>query len=208
MLPSSREGGLTVLRAVTAKTNAQIVMFSARQNGMTEIVDQARSIGVRRFIDKEIGGFLETLEIEINDMLIETRSNIFISFGWNEVLKIKLKDFLRDSLHRKILILEEQPDLGKTVIEKLEAASLRCSSAIILMSADDLQIDGGVRARQNVVHELGFFQGKYGRDRVILLVEKGVEICSNISGIVRIEFDKAHFEECFERVRINLDSMK
>ena len=45
-----------------------------------------------------------------------------------------------------------------------------------------------IRARQNVVHEIGFFQGKYGRSRVVLLAEQGVEIFTNISGIVRIDF--------------------
>ena len=76
------------------------------------------------------------------------------------------------------------------------------------MSADDLQVDGGVRARQNVIHELGFFQAKYGRNRTILLIEKGIERFSNISGIVCTEFDKNNFEACFDRLRIELSEFE
>jgi len=61
-----------------------------------------------------------------------------------------------------------------------------------------------MRARQNVIHEIGFFQGKYGRKNVVLLCEEGVELFSNISGIVYIQFDRNHFPEVFEQLRNEL----
>jgi len=76
------------------------------------------------------------------------------------------------------------------------------------MTKDDVQEDAGVRARQNVVHEIGFFQGKYGRQNVVLLAERGVEIFSNISGILRIEFDADHFEAVFDQLRLEIDAAR
>jgi predicted nucleotide-binding protein len=72
------------------------------------------------------------------------------------------------------------------------------------MTGDDELRDGGVRARQNVIHELGFFQGRYGRDKVILLVEEGVELFSNISGIIYIRFDPNNFGATFESLRLEI----
>ena len=131
-------------------------------------------------------------------------NKIFISHGHNELLKLKLKDFLQNHLDRQPLILSELPNYGRTVVEKLEDASKMCNAAIILLTKDDETKEGGMRARQNVIHEIGFFQGKYGRNKVILLYEQGVEVFSNISGILRIEFSSDHFEEIYENLRTEL----
>jgi Predicted nucleotide-binding protein containing TIR -like domain len=48
-----------------------------------------------------------------------------------------------------------------------------------------------VRARQNVVFELGFFVGKLGRERVTVLYESGVERPSDIDGLAYIALDEA-----------------
>ena len=40
------------------------------------------------------------------------------------------------------------------------------------------------RARQNVVLETGYFMGKLGRDHVVLLADKGIEMPSDLSGVV------------------------
>ena len=58
------------------------------------------------------------------------------------------------------------------------------------MTGDDITTEGEVRARENVMHEIGFFQGKYGLCNVVLLHEDGVNIPSNIHGIVYIGFPK------------------
>jgi predicted nucleotide-binding protein len=117
---------------------------------------------------------------------------------------LKLKDFLNNKLRRDTIILSELPKKGYTIVEQLENASKFCNCAIILMTRDDEMRDSGMRARQNVVHEIGFFQGKYGRENVMLVTETGLDLFSNISGILRIEFDPAHFEEVFEALRTDL----
>ena len=58
------------------------------------------------------------------------------------------------------------------------------------MSGDDADDDGKPRVRENVMHEIGYFQGRYGRRRVILLHEEGVSVPTNLAGIVYVPYPK------------------
>jgi len=60
---------------------------------------------------------------------------------------------------------------------------------VVVMTGDDVAEDE-VRARENVVHEIGYFQDRYGRGRVCLLHEDGVNIPSNLSGVAYCSFPK------------------
>ena len=179
-----------------------VVMISSKSDNMTSTVDSAYQLGVRRFIDKNSDWSL-TIKSIMLEVKKEMSNSIFISHGHDELLKLKLRNFLERDLSKNVMLLSELPNNGMTVVEKLEYASTRCNIAIILLTKDD-KAENGMRARQNVIHEIGFFQGKYGRKNVILLAEKGVELFTNISGILRIEFERNHFEEAFEQIRREL----
>lgn len=86
------------------------------------------------------------------------------------------------------IILSEQVNKGKTIIEKFEENS-DVGGAICLFTADDFGRAKASsleqpRARQNVVFEAGFFMGKLGRNRVVIIAESGVELPSDMQGIV------------------------
>lgn len=61
---------------------------------------------------------------------------------------------------------------------------------MIVVTGDDLDDEGEPHMRENVMHEIGFFQGRYGFDRVCLLREEGVTIPSNLSGFLYEGFPK------------------
>ena len=88
------------------------------------------------------------------------------------------------------LELAQEPNVGRTVLQKLEDEAGKCSVAVIVMTGDDITEEGEVRARENVMHEIGYFQGRYGLKNVALLHEHGVNIPSNIQGLVYIQFPK------------------
>ena len=50
------------------------------------------------------------------------------------------------------------------------------------------------RARQNVVFETGFFMGSLGRKRVIILADSGIEVPSDLSGVVYTSTANWQFE--------------
>ncbi len=203
--PTYSDEGIQLLKMITKESSrSQVLMISSKDSGMTVLVDQAYQCGAKRFLDKSDASFFKSLLLVVQEVRKEMSNSIFISHGHAELLKYQLKDFLENKLKREVVILSEQPNKGLTVVEKLELASERCDKAIILLTKDDEMADGNKRGRQNVIHEIGFFQGKYGRNNVVLLCEKGVELFSNISGIVYIHFDREHFSEVFESLREEL----
>jgi len=93
-------------------------------------------------------------------------------------------------------ILHEQPNGGKTIIEKFETHSSGAAFAVVLLTADDVGGKNGdateslnSRARQNVVLELGYFYGRLGRNKVCAVYEEGVELPSDLQGIVWVLLD-------------------
>ena len=118
---------------------------------------------------------------------------VFVSHGHDDKAKTAVELFL-ETKGLEPIILADQPNAGRTIFEKFEDYG-DVGFAIILLTADDIgRAKAGnaaelqQRARQNVIMEMGYFMAKLGRGRVCALLEDGVEIPSNISGIVTIRF--------------------
>jgi len=82
------------------------------------------------------------------------------------------------------------------IIEKLEEFAATAAFAVVLLTADDCGGSGQTaerrpRARQNVVFELGYFIGALGRSRVAVVYEDGVELPSDMNGILYTVLDPA-----------------
>lgn len=140
---------------------------------------------------------LKEFSQRINKVVVKpsTKSNkVFIVHGHDEKTKLDVARTL-EKLGLEAIILHEQADGGKTIIEKFEKNIINVGFAIILLTADD---EGKAkrenhykdRARQNVVFEMGYFMGKLGRDRVLLLLDKGVEKPGDLDGIVYTPIDE------------------
>jgi predicted nucleotide-binding protein len=165
---------------------------------------------------KEYTDGLDEARHRIQDMLTEIRTywpdqnvathqsakvsaltrDVFIVHGHDEALKIQVARFL-ERLDLNPIILHEQPDQGRTIIEKFhDYASV--SFCIALFTPDDLSEnkpkvksldDLKPRARQNVVFEFGFFVGRLGRKSAVALVKRGVEMLSDFGGVLFIPAD-------------------
>jgi predicted nucleotide-binding protein len=128
---------------------------------------------------------------ENNLKLVCSPVKIFIVHGHNDASKHELARIL-EKLGLEPIILHEQPNGGKTLIEKIEDNTSDVGFAFILLTPDDKcesnrRTDS--RARQNVILELGYFMGKLGRARTCCLYKKGVKLPSDIHGIVYLEFE-------------------
>jgi predicted nucleotide-binding protein len=80
----------------------------------------------------------------------------------------------------------------------------KSSIAFLVMTGEDETPEGGMRARQNVIHEIGLFQGRLGFPRGIVLLEEGTEEFSNIHGIEQIRFCPGNIKETFGDVLATL----
>lgn len=132
-------------------------------------------------------------EVKDKSISIVDNKKIFIVHGHDEKLKLEMSNWLR-SLDLSPIILHLTANMGiKTIIDKIqENSDVGC--AIVLMTADDLgkakmETELKPRARQNVVFEAGYFLGKLGAKKVILLYDKGLEAPGDLSGCVYIEAD-------------------
>ncbi|MFY9822935.1 MAG: TIR domain-containing protein [Thermoanaerobaculia bacterium] len=120
---------------------------------------------------------------------------VFVAHGHDLGAKEEVVRLLRAFKLRPV-VLSEEADSGRTIIEKIEDYS-DVAFSIVLLTPDDI---GGTnlndltpRARQNVIFELGYFFAKLGRRKVVALSKKKgdqkIEVPSNYSGILYLEMD-------------------
>lgn len=142
----------------------------------------------------------QLFEIRANSELIQpasaNESRVFISHG-RSTDWMKVQAYIDKDIGLQTIELAQAFNGGMTIIEKLEANSRRCNSAVIVMTGEDCLNEVDIRVRENVMHEIGFFHGAYGRKAVILLHEEGVSIPSNLAGIVYIPFPSGTIEASF-----------
>jgi len=120
--------------------------------------------------------------------------NVFVVHGHDDDLKKDAEIFLSE-IGLNPIVLHRQADEGQTILEKFEKHS-EVGYAFVLLTPDDvayhksqenLEDDERVksgRARQNVIFEFGYFVAKLGRNRVCCLYKDGVELPSDISGLI------------------------
>ena len=111
-------------------------------------------------------------------------NQVFVVHGRNDDTREMVARFL-EGLELKPIILQEQPNEGRTIIEKFEDYAGTVGFAVAICTPDDV---GALatepdnlksRMRQNVVLELGYFAGKIGRKRVCALVKGDIEAPSD-----------------------------
>jgi hypothetical protein len=131
------------------------------------------------------------------------KPTVFIGHGGSTLWR-DLKDHLQDQHGYPVEAYETGSRAGHAVRDVLEEMLNKSSFAILVMTGEDETASGELRARQNVVHEAGLFQGKLGFNRAIALVENGVETFSNISGIQQIRFEVGQIRATFGDVLATL----
>jgi predicted nucleotide-binding protein len=164
--------------------------------------DQARVAGVNRALS-----ILKAakLEVELNGGSPQpdegavagaagTGTGIFIVHGRDDARKHEVARLIRALTGNEPIILHEQANGGRTIIEKFEEYAASTAYAVVLVTGDDVgrgpnDTEDRKRARQNVIFELGFFFGALGRARVAALYDEEVEQPSDTDGIVRVPLD-------------------
>jgi predicted nucleotide-binding protein len=123
---------------------------------------------------------------------------VFVVHGRDEGVREQVARLL-EKLGLEPIILQEQTDQGRTLIEKFEQHALEVGYAVILLTPDDFGRgpddsdwpDDPNRARQNVILELGYFMGSLGRSRTAALYAHGTDLPSDIHGMLYIPLDSS-----------------
>ncbi|UTG67810.1 nucleotide-binding protein [Neisseria subflava] len=137
---------------------------------------------------EEAQNSLDTVVSELKkEIPIYSNHKVFIVHGRDTLLRTQVENVLR-ALGLEPIILQEQANIGKTIIEKIEECTDVGFGIVLYTPCDEGRLkseDGELkpRARQNVVLEHGYLMAKLGRERVCCLVSKNVEFPSDIQGL-------------------------
>lgn len=152
----------------------------------------------KKEFERYIGDFEDESENASAKKKRFANNKVFVVHGHDGELKEKVARRL-EQLGIEAIILSEQANRGKTIIEKLEAYS-DVHVAIALFTQDDLgsakdeKENEKYRARQNVVFEAGYFMGYLGRENTIIIVDENIEIPGDLAGMVYTTKDNWEFE--------------
>lgn len=184
------------------KSDAQIsITINYTKNLETTVVVQAKTRG-------EIENVFEVFEENYQQSIVpnykETKAPIiFIGHG-RSLLWRDLKDHLADKHGYKIEAYETGARAGHTIRDILDEMANKSSFAILVMTGEDEDKEGKLKARPNVIHEIGLFQGRLGFSRAIVLLEEETEEFSNLFGIQQLRFSKRNIKEVFGDVLATL----
>ena len=177
------------------------ITINYTKNADTTLIVEAKTRG-------EIENVFELFEenhsqsIVPNDKEIKTPV-IFIGHGRSSLWR-DLKDHLTDKHDYKIEAYETGARAGHTIRDVLDEMANKSSFAILVMTGEDEDKEGKLKARPNVIHEIGLFQGPLGFTRAIVLLEDDTEEFSNLFGIQQLRFSKGNIKEVFGDVLATL----
>jgi predicted nucleotide-binding protein len=168
-------------KLITENINASEEL-EKRTHLLESYVTAIEKIGVNAFVNRSIG------------------SRVFIGHGRSPIWR-ELKDFLSDRLELRWDEFNREAVAGITTFGRISEMLDSASFAFLVMTAEDQHSDTTTHARQNVVHEVGLFQGRLGPKKAIILLEEGCNEFSNIVGLSQIRFPKGQISAVFEEIR-------
>lgn len=121
---------------------------------------------------------------------------IFISHGKNPEW-FAVQRFVESRFASPVYAFESAPWGGHELSEALSKNLERCSLSVCVLTAEDITADGRKLARQNVIHEVGLFQGQHGFDRVVLLAEEGCDFVPQAAAPYTIYFPHNQIYQAF-----------
>jgi predicted nucleotide-binding protein len=176
-------------------------LIHTRRNDHNMVVGKPTQLGIEIVAS---GNLDRAVSTTMARTINSERGRVSIGHGGSPVWK-DLRDFLERRLGLLTDEFNREPTAGLTTKEVLERMLADASFAFLLMTGEDSTPDGKVRARENVVHEIGLFQGRLGFQRAIVLLEEGCAEFSNIHGLTQIRFPKGKILAVSEELRAVLE---
>jgi predicted nucleotide-binding protein len=134
----------------------------------------------------------------ISNLALNNR-RIFIGHGRSQAWH-GLKDLLVNRFHLPHDEFGREQRAGINTQDVLMTMLDGAKFAFLVMTAEDEHGDNKLHARQNVIHEIGLFQGRLGYEKAIILLEEGCAEFSNITGLTYIPFPKGNIKAVSEDI--------
>ncbi|GEM_PF-3079175 len=116
----------------------------------------------------------------------------FIVFGKDELNSLRLEKVLRGLGNINLELLNSNISKDEHLVEKLEREARWDSCAFFLFTPEDFTKKTGSKAplaKPEFIFSLGWFCGKFGFERVCILVKKGAKLPSGLANLTCIEFE-------------------
>ncbi|MBI4288716.1 MAG: nucleotide-binding protein [Chloroflexi bacterium] len=213
-----RSTGMYIYKELRSRdADLAIIVFSAIQD--KDLIAVIAADKKARFLSKYNSHSMEEIASLVEDMAgggsVPVGPLAFIVHGHDEVNKLGLKNYLQNIVGLpEPIILHEQPNSGRSIVEQFEDYAARSTVAFVLLTPDDRIAEGHQgndalrRARQNVIFEMGYMMGVFGRrsGRVILLHKGPLDLPSDLSGVVYIDISNG-IEAAGEQIRRELQNV-
>jgi predicted nucleotide-binding protein len=125
---------------------------------------------------------------------------VFIGHGRSPLWK-KVNSYIENKLRILTTNYEKEGHAGESTQAILKKMLGKATFAVLVLTAEDKTAAATKRARQNVVHEAGLFQGELGFERAVMLVQSGIEEFSNVNGLRYIFFNGNNIAATFKELK-------
>ena len=118
---------------------------------------------------------------------LEARKDVFFGYcGSSAETARRLKQCLEEEVLLSVLDWNRDFTPGRMILSEIQEAADHCSAGIFLFTRDDKiggRASGAVSApRDNVVFEAGYFSSAKGKERVLIVREKGAKMPADLGG--------------------------
>jgi len=217
-IDGSRSTGMLVFQELRRRrADLPILVYTANQDpAVIDVIERDQhATYISRWSSPKFKEFVAVVHRMLGIELPPAALQSFIVHGHDDKAKLELKNYLQNTLRLpEPIILHEQPNLGRTLIQKFEELGATADLAFVLLTPDDVMADPSSgdpakrRARQNVILELGFFLGMLGRlsGRVFLMYKGPLELPSDLSGVVYLDIGNG-VAAVGDRIRLEIEAL-
>lgn len=183
-------GAAVNLLSINPDIEYEIISIEGKSIFVIKVLKSVNEI----FIDEKLYIVENNEVVKLDGGRMMDMTKVFIVHGHDNAAKQEVARLV-ERLGLEAIILHEQVNRGKTIIEKIEEYSNVGFAIVLYTPCDEGKVKGTTdlkdRARQNVVFEHGYLIGKLGRERVSALVRGDIEKPNDLSGVVYIDMDYA-----------------
>jgi len=175
----------------------------ARTLGLPLLVIAQQSLVRRVVFDPTFGPFIGVFSDNANGSWLSTtqfkaafghwknelsrRRDVFLGYcGASSAVAHALRDYVEKTLDVSVLDWQRDFKPGRSILEQIEEARLRCSAGLFVFTRDDeIAARRGAKQavpRDNVVFETGYFVSAKGKERVLVVREVGTKLPADLGG--------------------------
>lgn len=125
--------------------------------------------------------------------------SVYVSAEQAEIAK-EIDEYIETKLGHEVIAAKRARANVPVNIEQLEQDTEDCSFAVIVMAGTTAS------SREQLLHEIGYCQGTFGCQNVLVLRPDNVPAFANMTGVMYEVFSGENIRAAFPRIRTEIDA--